>query len=61
MLEEMFFLTLFHRDIFYEVLREWEDFHKEPSWSFDAALSSKIRQVKFKAAFHMKLSAYFAV
>ncbi|XP_011613474.2 codanin-1 [Takifugu rubripes] len=31
------------RDIFYEVLREWEDFHKEPSWSFDAALSSKIR------------------
>lgn len=37
------FLTLFHRDIFYEVLREWEDFHKEPSWSFDAALSSKIR------------------
>uniref|UniRef100_H3DPL6 Codanin 1 n=1 Tax=Tetraodon nigroviridis TaxID=99883 RepID=H3DPL6_TETNG len=31
------------RDIFYEVLREWEDFHKEPSWSFDVALSSKIR------------------
>uniref|UniRef100_A0A673CJC6 Codanin-1 C-terminal domain-containing protein n=1 Tax=Sphaeramia orbicularis TaxID=375764 RepID=A0A673CJC6_9TELE len=31
------------RDIFYEVFREWEDFHKEPGWSFDAALGSRIR------------------
>ncbi|XP_037652423.1 codanin-1 [Sebastes umbrosus] len=31
------------RDIFYEVLREWEDFHKEPGWTFDAVLSSRIR------------------
>ncbi|XP_049918342.1 codanin-1 [Epinephelus moara] len=31
------------RDIFYEVLREWEDFHKEQGWSFDAALGSRIR------------------
>ncbi|XP_041809480.1 codanin-1 [Chelmon rostratus] len=31
------------RDIFYEVLREWEDFHKEPGWNFDAALGSRIR------------------
>nr|XP_057913563.1 codanin-1 isoform X2 [Doryrhamphus excisus] len=31
------------RDIFYEVLREWEDFHKEPGWSFDAVLGSRIR------------------
>ncbi|KAM8833234.1 codanin-1 [Synchiropus picturatus] len=31
------------RDMFYEVLREWEDFHKEPAWSFDAALGSRIR------------------
>ncbi|XP_015259118.1 PREDICTED: codanin-1 isoform X1 [Cyprinodon variegatus] len=31
------------RDIFYEVLREWEDLHKEPSWNFDAALGPKIR------------------
>ncbi|XP_074548821.1 codanin-1 [Halichoeres trimaculatus] len=31
------------RDIFYEVLREWEDFHKEPGWSFDSALGSRIR------------------
>ncbi|XP_054652372.1 codanin-1 isoform X2 [Dunckerocampus dactyliophorus] len=31
------------RDIFYEVLREWEDFHTEPGWSFDAALGSRIR------------------
>ncbi|XP_076013891.1 codanin-1 isoform X2 [Genypterus blacodes] len=31
------------RDVFYEVLREWEDFHKEPGWNFDAALGSRIR------------------
>uniref|UniRef100_A0A665VAA8 Codanin 1 n=1 Tax=Echeneis naucrates TaxID=173247 RepID=A0A665VAA8_ECHNA len=31
------------RDIFYEVLREWEDFHMEPSWNFDIALGSRIR------------------
>lgn len=31
------------RDIFYEVLREWEDYHKEPGWSFDPALGSRIR------------------
>ncbi|XP_047467930.1 codanin-1 [Mugil cephalus] len=31
------------RDIFYEVLREWEDFHKEPGWNFDSALGSRIR------------------
>ncbi|KAK5857706.1 hypothetical protein PBY51_010933 [Eleginops maclovinus] len=31
------------RDIFYEVLREWEDYHKEPGWNFDAALGSRIR------------------
>ncbi|KAK2826523.1 hypothetical protein Q5P01_020737 [Channa striata] len=31
------------RDIFYELLREWEDFHKEPGWNFDSALGSRIR------------------
>ncbi|XP_071057770.1 codanin-1-like [Pseudochaenichthys georgianus] len=31
------------RDIFYEVLREWEDYHKKPGWSFDPALGSRIR------------------
>ncbi|KAM3594797.1 uncharacterized protein V6R79_014388 [Siganus canaliculatus] len=31
------------RDIFYEILREWEDFHKEPGWNFDAALGARIR------------------
>ncbi|CAJ1073278.1 codanin-1 isoform X1 [Xyrichtys novacula] len=31
------------RDIFYEVLREWEDFHKEQGWNFDSALGSRIR------------------
>uniref|UniRef100_A0AAX7SNV8 Codanin-1 C-terminal domain-containing protein n=1 Tax=Astatotilapia calliptera TaxID=8154 RepID=A0AAX7SNV8_ASTCA len=31
------------RDIFYEVLREWEDFHKEPGWNFDTALGNRIR------------------
>lgn len=31
------------RDIFYEVFREWEDFHKEQGWSFDVALGSRIR------------------
>ncbi|XP_026165082.1 codanin-1 [Mastacembelus armatus] len=31
------------RDIFYEVLREWEDFHKEPGWNFETAVGSRIR------------------
>uniref|UniRef100_A0A8C2Z5A7 Codanin 1 n=1 Tax=Cyclopterus lumpus TaxID=8103 RepID=A0A8C2Z5A7_CYCLU len=31
------------RDIFYEVLREWEDFHKDQGWNFDAALGGRIR------------------
>lgn len=31
------------RDIFYEILREWEDFHKEPGWSFEAALGNRIK------------------
>ncbi|XP_070972441.1 codanin-1 [Oncorhynchus clarkii lewisi] len=31
------------RDIFYEVLREWEDFHKEPRWEFEAELGSRVR------------------
>ncbi|KAG2457690.1 CDAN1 protein, partial [Polypterus senegalus] len=30
-------------DIFYELLREWEDYHKEPGWEFDRALGSRIR------------------
>ncbi|XP_019746088.1 codanin-1 [Hippocampus comes] len=33
------------RDIFYELLREWEDFHKEPGWIFDMALGSRIRGI----------------
>lgn len=53
--------TFIHRDIFYEVLREWEDFHKEQSWSFEAALSSKIRQGRFKAAPHLQRAAHFPV
>lgn len=32
-----------YRDIFYELLREWEDYHKEPGWVFEAALGSRIR------------------
>uniref|UniRef100_A0A668AKA7 Codanin 1 n=1 Tax=Myripristis murdjan TaxID=586833 RepID=A0A668AKA7_9TELE len=31
------------RDIFYEALREWEDFHKEPGWNFEAVLGNRIR------------------
>ncbi|XP_062325661.1 codanin-1 isoform X2 [Osmerus eperlanus] len=31
------------RDIFYELLREWEDFHKEPGWAFEPALGSRVR------------------
>jgi len=39
-----YFYFRFHfRDIFYEVLREWEDFHKEPGWDFEAALGSRVR------------------
>ncbi|XP_026860651.2 codanin-1 isoform X2 [Electrophorus electricus] len=31
------------RDIFYELLREWEDCHKEPGWEFEAALGHRVR------------------
>ncbi|KAI4873318.1 hypothetical protein NFI96_029066, partial [Prochilodus magdalenae] len=31
------------RDIFYELLREWEDYHKEPGWEFEAALGNRVR------------------
>nr|XP_045013225.1 codanin-1 isoform X2 [Jaculus jaculus] len=31
------------RDVFYEVLREWEDHHEEPGWDFEKGLGSKIR------------------
>ncbi|XP_076852682.1 codanin-1-like [Brachyhypopomus gauderio] len=31
------------RDIFYELLREWEDSHKEPGWVFEAALGHRVR------------------
>nr|XP_054523421.1 codanin-1 isoform X4 [Pan troglodytes] len=31
------------RDVFYEVLREWEDHHEEPGWDFEKGLGSRIR------------------
>ncbi|XP_063254689.1 codanin-1 [Prinia subflava] len=31
------------RDIFYELLREWEDDHEKTGWDFDRVLGSKIR------------------
>ncbi|XP_035024683.2 codanin-1 [Hippoglossus stenolepis] len=31
------------RDIFYEILREWEDFHTEPGWNFASSLGNRIR------------------
>ncbi|KAJ8401134.1 hypothetical protein AAFF_G00387160 [Aldrovandia affinis] len=31
------------RDIFYELLREWEDSHREPGWDFERALGHRVR------------------
>ncbi|XP_053521842.1 codanin-1 isoform X3 [Artibeus jamaicensis] len=31
------------RDVFYEVLREWEDRHEEPGWDFEKGLGNRIR------------------
>ncbi|KAG9336800.1 hypothetical protein JZ751_003148 [Albula glossodonta] len=31
------------RDIFYELLREWEDSHQEPGWDFERVLGSRVR------------------
>ncbi|XP_019406890.1 PREDICTED: codanin-1 isoform X1 [Crocodylus porosus] len=31
------------RDIFYELLREWEDNHEKPAWDFERVLGNKIR------------------
>ncbi|KAK2878520.1 hypothetical protein QQF64_011434 [Cirrhinus molitorella] len=33
------------RDVFYGLLREWEDSHKEPGWDFEAALGSRVRMM----------------
>ncbi|KAM8920861.1 codanin-1 [Pelodytes ibericus] len=33
------------RDIFYEVLREWEDHHEKTDWNFDRCLGHKIRDM----------------
>uniref|UniRef100_H3ADC2 Codanin 1 n=1 Tax=Latimeria chalumnae TaxID=7897 RepID=H3ADC2_LATCH len=33
------------RDVFYELLREWEDNHKEPRWEFERAVGSRIRSM----------------
>ncbi|KAJ8340940.1 hypothetical protein SKAU_G00332310 [Synaphobranchus kaupii] len=31
------------RDIFYELLREWDDSHREPGWDFERALGGRVR------------------
>ncbi|XP_074091300.1 codanin-1 isoform X3 [Macrotis lagotis] len=33
------------RDVFYEVLREWEDRHEEPGWDFEKGLGNRIRSI----------------
>lgn len=33
------------RDVFYGLLREWEDSHKEPGWDFEAALGNRVRMM----------------
>ncbi|KAL4656166.1 codanin-1 [Arapaima gigas] len=33
------------RDIFYELLREWEDSHSEPGWEFEQVLGNKVRSM----------------
>ncbi|KAM4661880.1 codanin-1 [Discoglossus pictus] len=35
------------RDIFYELLREWEDSHEKTDWDFDRYLGNKIRSMMF--------------
>lgn len=34
---------LIHRDVFYELLREWEDNHEKTGWDFERVLGNKIR------------------
>ncbi|MBN3311902.1 CDAN1 protein, partial [Atractosteus spatula] len=41
--ERAFHIFKKQRDIFYELLREWEDYHKEPDWEFDRVLGNRIR------------------
>lgn len=35
--------TLFNRDIFYELLREWEDNCDKTGWDFEKCLGNRIR------------------
>ncbi|XP_075700831.1 codanin-1 isoform X2 [Rhinoderma darwinii] len=35
------------RDIFYELLREWEDYHEKSDWDFERGLGNKIRAMMF--------------
>uniref|UniRef100_A0A8C8SRT7 Codanin-1 C-terminal domain-containing protein n=2 Tax=Pelusios castaneus TaxID=367368 RepID=A0A8C8SRT7_9SAUR len=42
------------RDIFYELLREWEDNHEKPGWDFERVLGNRIRAMMthFTAAYN---------
>lgn len=33
------------RDVFYELLREWEDSRNEPGWNFEAAIGNRVRMM----------------
>lgn len=58
----MFFcFCSFLRDIFYEVLREWEDFHKDQGWNFAAALGNRIRQVRSARLIYMSNTVVFTL
>lgn len=35
--------TSFNRDIFYELLREWEDNFEKTGWDFEKCLGDRIR------------------
>lgn len=41
--ELTYLYLLLTRDIFYELLREWEDNHEKPAWDFERVLGNKIR------------------
>nr|DBA14299.1 TPA: hypothetical protein GDO54_005292 [Pyxicephalus adspersus] len=41
--DQSFHIFKKQRDVFYELLREWEDCHEKPDWDFERFLGNKIR------------------
>lgn len=40
---EITYYGFFYRDLFYELVREWEDCHNKPGWTIEESMGNRIR------------------